>query len=229
MSAVSTAPERANPGALPQPLFQVCLFAVVVGIVSFVGGVSSDPQTAWLAFHANFIFFTMLSCGGLVLTAIYSIVGAHWPGPYRRFAESLAAFLPVAAVLGLVGIAGGEYIFDWQANGAMHGKEGWLNTTRFYGMDLALLFAMATMSYLMLKASSRPNLRNLAEHGDGFAKRMAESWTAGWRGDEEEREASKQTTAKIAPFIALTYGIGFAFFSFDLILPRIQSYGFRKL
>ena len=130
MSAVKTAVERANPGALPQPIFNVCLAAVVIGVVSFVGGVSSDPQSAWLAFHSNFIFFTLLSCGGLVLTAIYSIVGAHWPGPYRRFAESLAAFLPIAAVLGVVGMFGGEHLFDWQANGAVHGKEPWLNTTR---------------------------------------------------------------------------------------------------
>ena len=146
----------------------------------------------------------MLSCGGLTLTAIYSIVGAHWPGPYKRFAESFAAFIPVAFLLGLVSIAGGEYIFDWQANGAMHGKEGWLSKGRFYGTDLGLLLAMAIMSYLMLKASSRPNLRNLAENGEGFAKRMAESWTAGWKGDEEERVASKQATAKLAPLTART-------------------------
>ena len=167
MSAVQTAAERANPGALPQPVFNLCLAAIVVGVVSFIGGVASDPQTAWLAFHSNFIFFTMMSAGGLVLTAIYSIVGAHWPGPYRRFAESLAAFLPIAAVLGFVGVLGGEYIFDWQANGAMHGKEAWLNTTRFYVMDLGLLVLLAVLGFLMLKASARPTLRNLAENGDG--------------------------------------------------------------
>ena len=174
MSAVTTAAERANPGVLPQPLFNICLAAIVVGIVSFVGGVASDPETAWLAFHSNFIFFTMMSAGGLVLTAIYSIVGAHWPGPYRRFAESLAAFLPFAAILGIVGMFGGEYIFDWQANGAMHGKEAWLNTTRFYATDIGLLFLLAGLAFVMLKASARPTLRNLAENGEGFAKKMAE-------------------------------------------------------
>ena len=55
MSAVSTAAERANPGALPQPLFQACIAAIVIGIVAFIGGVSSDPQTAWLAFHLSLI------------------------------------------------------------------------------------------------------------------------------------------------------------------------------
>ena len=224
MSAVTTAAERANPGVLPQPLFNICLAAIVVGIVSFIGGVASDPQTAWLAFDSNFIFFTMMSAGGLVLTAIYSIVGAHWPGPYRRFAESLAAFLPFAAILGIVGMFGGEYIFDWQANGAMHGKEAWLNTTRFYATDIGLRLLLAGLAFVMLKASARPTLRNLAENGEGFAKKMAQSWTAGWKGDEEEREASKKKTAFIAPFIGMTYGIGFAFFSFDQVMSMEQAW-----
>ena len=124
MSAVVTAAERANPGALPQPFFNICLAAIAVGVASFVGGLAmGETQNVWLAFHANFIFFTMMSCGGLVLTAIYSIVGAHWPGPYKRFAESLAAFLPVSFVLGIISIFGGETIFDWQANGAMSSSD----------------------------------------------------------------------------------------------------------
>ena len=224
MSSVTTAPERANPGALPQPLFNVCLAFVVLGVVAFVGGLATNPQTTWLAYHTNFIFFTYLACGGLVLSAIYSIVGAYWPGPYRRFAEALGAFLPIAFVLGLIGIAGGHHIFDWQVNGAMHGKEAWLNPTRFYVMDMVLLGTMAALSVVFLRASARPTLRNLAENGDGFAKRMAESWTAGWKGDEEERVAAKQRTAFIAPFIALTYGIGFAFFSFDQVMSMEQAW-----
>ena len=223
-TATNTSAERANPGALPQPLTNICLALAVVGVVSFVGGLVSDPQTAWLAYHSNFIFFTMLACGGLVLSAIYSIVGAYWPGPYRRFAESLAAFLPIAFVLAIIGVFGGEYIFDWQANGPMHGKEAWLNPTRFYVMDLAILGLMAVLAVVFLKASARPTLRNLAENGDGFAKKMAQSWTAGWKGDEEERAASKAKTAFIAPMIALLYGFGFAFFSFDQVMSMEQAW-----
>ena len=224
MSSVTSAAERANPGVLPKPLFNLCLLFGVIGVVSFVGGLATDPQTTWLAYHSNFIFFTMMAAGGLALTAIYSIVGAYWPGPYRRFAESLAAFLPVAAVLGAIGVFGGKYIFDWQANGAMHGKEAWLNTTRFYGTDLALLVIIAVLAVIFLKASARPTLRNLAENGEGFAKKMAESWTAGWKGDEEEREASRKKTAFLAPIIGLIYGIGFAFFSFDQVMSMEQAW-----
>ncbi len=224
MSAAATGAERANPGALPQPLFNLCLAFGVLGVVAFAFGLMRDPQTTWLAFHANFIFFTMMACGGLTLTAIYTIVGAHWPGPYRRFAESLAAFVPIAFLLGIVGFFGGEYIFDWQRNGAMHGKEPWLNVTRFYATDLGLLGVMAIFAVLFLRASNRPILRNLAESGEGFAKRMAESWTAGWRGDEEERVAAKSRTGVLAPLIALTYGLGFAFFSFDQVMSMEQAW-----
>jgi len=224
VSTATSAAERANPGALPQPLTNICLAFAVIGVVSFIGGVVTDPQTTWLAYHANFVFFTMLACGGLTLSAIYSIVGAFWPGPYRRFAESLGAFVPVALVLGVIGVFGGEYIFDWQANGPMHGKEPWLNTTRFYATDLGLLAVMALLAVLFLKASARPTLRNLAENGEGLAKRMAENWTAGWKGDEEERVASKSRTATLGPVIALVYGIGFAVFSFDQVMSMEQAW-----
>jgi hypothetical protein len=224
VSSRATAAERANPGALPQPLFTICLGLIAVGVVAFLGGLASQPQTAWLAFHSNFIFFTLLSCGGLALAAAYTIVGAQWPGPYRRFAESFAAFIPVAFLLGVVGIFGGEYLFDWQKNGAMEGKEAWLNTTRFYGMDLGLLGLMSILAIAFIKASVRPTLRNLAEHGQGSAKARAASRTAGWRGDEEEIVAAKNSTANLAPLIALTYGIGFAFFIFDQVMSMEQSW-----
>ncbi len=224
MSNAAAAAERANPGSLPQPLTSICMAFAVLGVVTFVGGVITDPQTTWLAYHANFIFYTMLATGGLMLTAIYSIVGAYWPGPYRRFAESLAAFIPVALVLAVIGMFGGNYIFDWQMNGAMHGKEPWLNTTRFYATDLGLLGIMSLLTVLFLKASARPTLRNLAENGTGFAKKMAENWTAGWKGDEEERVASKARTAFLGPLIGLTYGIGFAVFSFDQVMSMEQAW-----
>jgi hypothetical protein len=224
VSTAASAAERANPGNLPQPLTNICIAFAVLGVVAFVGGVITDPQTTWLAYHANFIFFTMLACGGLLLTAIFSIVGAFWPGPYRRFAESLAAFIPVAALFGVIGVFGGDYIFDWQANGAMHGKEAWLNTTRFYATDLGLLGIMSLLTVLFLKASARPTLRDLAQNGTGFAKKMAENWTAGWKGDEEERVASKKRTAVLGPLVALTYGIGFAVFSFDQVMSMEQAW-----
>ena len=101
MSSSSAAVEKANSTGLPQPLAGFCAALVGLGVLSFAAGLYRDPESAWLAFHSNFIFTTMLACAGLTLAAIYTIVDAKWCGPYRRFAEGLAAWIPFAFLLSL--------------------------------------------------------------------------------------------------------------------------------
>jgi len=122
-----------------------------------------------------------------------------------------------------VGMFGGHYLFEWIDHPA-HGKEAWLNTTRVYSTDLGLLLVMSVIGVIFLKASTRPTLRGLAEGGEGFAKRMAEKWTAGWQGDEAEWAASKKTTTRLAPLICLVFGIGFSIFAFDQVMSMEQMW-----
>lgn len=223
MSSQSPAAEKANSIGLPRPLMITSVALLVLGILAFVAGLMRDPQSTWLAFQSNFIFTTMLACAGLTLAAIYTIVDAKWCGPYRRFAEGLAAWVPFAFVMGVVGIFGGPYLFEWYES-PMHGKEAWLNPTRVYTTDLILLGAMALLAVGFLKASARPTLHEFAESGDGFAGRMARKWTAGWQGDEAELEISKKKTGRLAPAICLLYGIGFSLFSFDQVMSMEQAW-----
>lgn len=223
MSSEVPAAEKANPLGPPQALVGLSVALLVLGILAFVAGLMRDPQSTWLAFQSNFIFTTMLACAGLTLAAIYAIVGAKWCGPYRRFAEGLAAWIPFAFLMGIVGVFGGPYIFEWY-DAPMHGKEAWLNPTRVYTTDLILLGVMSLLAVAFLKASARPTLHDLAENGAGFAQRMAQKWTAGWRGDEEERKASKKKTERLAPMICLLYGIGFSLFNFDQVMSMEQAW-----
>ena len=164
MSAPAVAPEKALPRELPKPLLMGCVAMVGIGVVAFLFGLASDAQSAWLAFHANLVYFTMMAGGGLALSAIYTTVGARWCGPYKRFAEGLGAFLPVAFVLSLVGFFGRDHIFEWVSHPAA-GKEVWLNTARVYGTDFAILGVLAALSIVYLRRSARPTLKNLAESG----------------------------------------------------------------
>jgi len=223
VSSPSATAEKANSTGLPQPLAGFCGALVALGVLSFAAGMYRDPQSAWLAFHSNFIFTTMLACAGLVLASIYTIVGATWCGPYRRFAEGLAAWIPFAFLLAIVGLFGGHYLFQWIDHPAP-GKEVWLNTTRVYATDLAILGVMSLLSILFLKASVRPTLRGLAENGEGFARRMAERWTAGWKGEAEEIELSRLKTNRLAPAICLLFGIGFSIFAFDQVMSMEQMW-----
>jgi hypothetical protein len=223
VSSNARAPEKANPQSLPQPLTTICAVLAGLGVVAFIAGIASDPQKAWLAFHSNFIFTTMLACAGLTLASIYTIVDAKWCGPYRRFAEGLAAWIPIAFLLTIVGVFGGQYLFEWIEH-PMEGKEGWLNPTRVYATDIAIMGVMALLAMAFLKASTRPTLKNLAEGGEGFAKRMAVSWTSGWKGDEEEREIAKKKTSRLAPIICLVFAIGVSVVAFDQVMSMEQAW-----
>jgi len=216
--------DHAQPRALPQPLTTICAAAAVIGVAAFLYGLVSDPQSAWLAFHSNFIFFGTLAQAGLVLAAIFVIVGAKWPGPIRRIVESLAAWVPVTFLLSIVGYFGGEYLFEWLREGAVHGKEPWLNPARFYITDIGILAVLTVLSMIFLRTSVRPTLGGAAERMSGFAKSMAERWTSGWRGDEAEREASAAKLRSISPIICLFFALGYSVFIFDQVMSMEQTW-----
>jgi hypothetical protein len=224
VSSASRVLEQANPISLPQPLTNICAGLAVVGVVAFLVGLASDPQAAWLAFHANFIYFATLSQAGLVLAAIFVVVGARWPGPLRRIAEGLAAWVPVSFVLGCVGFFGRHYIFEWSREGAVHGKEAWLNDTRVYTTDLLILGVLALLTIWFLKTSSRPLLKNLADNGTGFGQRMAQKWTANWRGEVEERDAAFKKLSTFAAPILLVYALGYSLLVFDQVMSMEQTW-----
>jgi hypothetical protein len=47
---------------------------------------------------------------------------------------------------------------------------------------------------------------------------MIERWTAGWRGEEEERAASAARLRVLAPIICLTYAFGYSVIAFDQVM-----------
>ena len=109
--------ERAHPRPLPGALVALCGLLVAVGVVSFGVGLASDPTTTWRAFHVNYLYFAGLAQGGIVISCILVTVGAKWPGPVRRIAEGLGAWVPVTFVLGAIGLLfGRDYVYPWIAH-----------------------------------------------------------------------------------------------------------------
>jgi len=223
----STAPvERANLRSLPQPLTAICALLAVGGVAAFVWGLKADPQTTWLSFQANFIYFATLAQAGVILSCIFTLVNARWPGPLRRMAEGLGAWVPITLVLFCVSwaLGSGEYLFEWQREGAMYGKEPWLNPTRLWWTDFGILAVMTVLSMAFLRASIRPTLGNAATTATGFARSMAERFTAGWRGDVEELEAAEARKRALAPMTCLLFAIGYSVLIFDQVMSMEQAW-----
>ncbi len=225
MSAASTFyAEAANPRGVPVPLLGICGALVAVGVIAFVGGLLSDPETTWRAYHVNFIYFAALSQAGLCVASALVIVGARWAGPIRHVAEGLAAWVPVSLVLGALGYFGREAIFAPWINGAPPGKEFWLSIPRVFALDLSILAVLAVLSLVYLRASFRPSLHAAAESASGPAKGFFRSWTANWKGEPTERQATERRLKFLAPIICLLYAFGYTFIGYDQVMSLTPTW-----
>jgi hypothetical protein len=219
---VSTAvmePEQARPTPIPRALLGGCLALVAVGVVAFLVGLASDPRSAWLAFHVNYLYFGSIAQGGIVVASAFVIIGARWPGPVRRLAEGLGAWAPVTFVLFLVDYLGREYIYSPWLHHPPHGKEAYLNPTRLFWMDFLILGLLAALTIVYLYNAARPTLSGLGSRGGWFAR-----WTAGWRGDSAEAELCGGRCRTLAPILVLLYALGWTFIAFDQVMSLTPTW-----
>jgi hypothetical protein len=224
VSTAIVAAEQANPRAIPRAWVGACLALVAVGVAAFAGGLATDPATAWRAFHVNYLYFGALAQGGVVVACAFVIIGARWPGPVRRIAEGLGAWVPLTFVLFLIGFIGREYIYSPWLHNPPAAKAAYLNPTRLFWMDVVILgwLAVATMRFLYW--SVRPTLGGVAEGGTVRAAGLFRSWTRGWLGDAEEHERSARKLKFWAPVIALSYAVGWTFICFDQVMSLTPTW-----
>jgi hypothetical protein len=210
--------EQARPRSIASPALLVCGVLIAIGVIAFAWGIASAPEVAWRAFHVNFLYFAGLGQAGVVIASIFVIVGAKWPGPVRRIAEGLAAWVPFTLVLFLVDWFGGKrYVYEWIEH-PIAVKGPYLNEGRLFLMDFLIFFLLAVFTYLFLKASVRPALRGAAESSSGLARSLFERWTTNWQGEAAEHEASMSRLRKLAPPICLLYAFGYSFIGFDQVM-----------
>ena len=221
MSSISV--YRANPRRMPSALVGLCGLLIVIGVIAFVVGLSSDPATTWRAYHVNFLYFAGLSQGGLALACALVIIGARWAGPIRHVAEGLAAWVPIAFVLAIVGMFGGEYIFTNWWHGAPYPKQDWLTPVRVYATDLSILGACALFAFAYLRASFRPSLEGTGDR-PGPCKGMFQRWSRGWRGYTAEWEASRKRLTVLAPIGAMLFAFGYGMIGFDQVMSLTPTW-----
>jgi len=76
----------------------------------------------WSVLTVSFVVVTYLALSGVALSAVLYLVGAKWRFQIRQLSVSLFALFPLAFVLLLVLLAGGEHTFPWL--GHMQAGEG---------------------------------------------------------------------------------------------------------
>lgn len=123
----------------------------------------------WSVLTASFLVVLYLALGGVTLSAVLHLVGAQWRYEVRRLAVSLYALFPLAFVLLIILLIGGNNTFPWLSTAAEHGHHlpAWHNYTFLVARQVLGMLAVMTIFGIFIKrqaVSDRSDADRLSYH-----------------------------------------------------------------
>ncbi|HEY2923944.1 MAG TPA: hypothetical protein VGJ98_03135 [Candidatus Eisenbacteria bacterium] len=135
---------------------------VLIGVVTFILEVNTDPTRAYAAWLHNYWVFLCLGLAGTFFTAIHYLTGATWSVAVRRIADAFSSFVPIAALLFLIVAVGIPHIYIWSSPAATQGvgakliaKGGYLSSNLYILRNLACLALWSFFSWFFVRNSTR--------------------------------------------------------------------------
>lgn len=193
----------------------------VIGLVSFVIRLGQDPDSAWISYVTNWLFFTSISAGGVLLAIATWITKAKWNWSVRRVSQAMAAFLPIAFVMLLPMLGLREGYFPWIEEMAhdpvLQRKAAYLNIPFLVSRNVVAAAVLFGMALYFVYLALRPDMGLAADVADGDPARKTwrERLTQGWMGQEQEEVASYRRMTRIAPAFVIVYAVVMTIFAYD--------------
>ncbi|MFQ5513155.1 MAG: hypothetical protein ACE5FG_01865 [Myxococcota bacterium] len=209
--------DRATPRSLPGAPTAVFAALTAIGLISFLVGLGVDSGRTYRVFLHNWLLWAALSQAAIVLSSTFRLTNATWMGPVRRVVDSMGAFVPVSLLLFAVIYMGRHELFAWIEE-PVHGKEWWYEEGFVFARDLGVLLWMTALTLLYLYLSVRPMLAAARETSSGWRGGLYQRWTAGWRGEAEERDLAERRLRKLAAVICLSYALCYSLIGVDMIM-----------
>ncbi|HEX2974568.1 MAG TPA: hypothetical protein VHO68_01425, partial [Bacteroidales bacterium] len=132
---------------LPKNFMIAAIVLAVIGLVSFIAGINSTPDSTWGAYLVAAYYFLSLSIGAAFFLSIQSISQSGWSSAFKRVPEAMVAWMPWAALTFFVIWFGMNNLYQWThedalANDAMiQHKSVYLNVPFFF-IRMLLFFAL---------------------------------------------------------------------------------------
>jgi len=197
---------------------------VVVGLASFILALTQDADRAWQAYVSNWLFFTSVAMGAMLLTVATWITKAKWNLSIRRVSLSFVAFLPISFVLLLPMLGLGESFFPWIAEMAhdpiLQEKAAYLNKPFLVARNVVGLVVLFGMSVYFAYLALRPDMATAKAAGDGRESRTRwhERLSEGWLGQDEEEDRSYRRMTTMAPAFVIAYAVVLSVVSYDWVM-----------
>ena len=196
----------------------------LVGLAGFVFALSTDPDRAWQSYVSNWLFFTNVAMGAMLLTVVTWMTKSKWNWSVRRVSLSFVAFLPIAFVMLLPMLGLGDSFFPWIEEMAhdpiLQKKAAYLNmpflvTRNVVGVTV-LFGAALYFAYMAL----RPDMGLAKDNGDTDPGRAAwrERLTQGWQGQEIEEVHSYRRMTMLGPLFVILYAVVMSILAYDWVM-----------
>ena len=131
---------------ISRPLFIVFIILALAGIFTFIYGLNSENTVrTWRAFLVNYVWWTGITFGTLLFSALLNMTNAHWGRSLKRLAEAPGTFAPVSFLLFWVLYFGKEDIFIWIREPVPE-KAAWLNPGFMFARDGIGLLLLTTVA-----------------------------------------------------------------------------------
>jgi hypothetical protein len=145
-------------------LVAISLGLAGAGLAALAVGLRVDPTRAWFAYLDAWLFGTSIAVGALLVLMTGHATKASWMVVTRRPMESVAATLPIFALLFVPLAFGLERVYPWAGHGAVDAalahalehKRVWLSKP-FFVARTALYFLVFCVSSALLRAWSTEN------------------------------------------------------------------------
>ena len=107
----------------------------------------------WSVLTVSFLVVLYLALGGVTLSAVLHLVGARWRYEIRILASSLFALFPLAFVLLIVLLVGGEHTFPWLKEAGDHDNHmpGWHNYTFLVAREVLGMLAVIAIHWVFVQ------------------------------------------------------------------------------
>ena len=203
---------------IPKTLKTAALVSFAIGAVIFLIGLFTAPDRAWRAFHANWLFFAVLSHAGVVFVAVQRITTARWSRQVIRFVEGYVAFLPVAFVfLLLTLLVGKNHVFWWTHEAfPTPEKATYYNPAFLIIRDIVIFALIVWLSLWYIYTSLRLDVGHLPEWGASWAANLRARMRNGFGEERREIHSTHSLQGKLAVLMVAVFAMGWSVLSWDL-------------
>jgi hypothetical protein len=191
---------------------------LLLGGFAFLAAIIIDSPRAWRAYHFNWLYFTAVAQGAVMLAVVVTITRGLWSRPIRRIALSFVAFLPVAYVMVLpILLFGARHIFPWVEH-PVPKKAAYLNLPFMSARILVLLGILFALDWMFAYWSLRPDLGRRQNEVPERLRSLYTRFTRGWQGQEVEEVRSYRKIARLGPVVAVFWALGFGVLAWDFVM-----------